>query len=65
MAGYRAYIMGSDGHVQNRVELRCDDDVEALRLAGQVVDGHDVELWHLDRHIGTLRHTSGPPILKH
>jgi hypothetical protein len=30
---YRAYIMGPDGHIENRVELRCDDDVEAIRLA--------------------------------
>ena len=59
---YRAYIMGPDGHVQNRVELRCDDDVEATRLAKQVVDGHDVALWQLDRHI---KHTSESPILKH
>ena len=49
MPDYRAYIMGPDGHVQNRVELRCDDDVEVVRLAKQVVDGHDVELWQ-SRH---------------
>jgi hypothetical protein len=30
-----------------------------MRLAKQVVDGHDVELWQLDRHIETFRHTSG------
>jgi hypothetical protein len=57
---YRAYIMGPDGHC---VELRCDDDVEAIRLAKQVVDGHDVELWQLDRHIETF--TSERRILKH
>jgi hypothetical protein len=56
MLDYRAYIMGPDGHVQNRVDLRCDDDVEALRLAKQLVDDHDVELWQLDRKIETLKH---------
>jgi hypothetical protein len=61
---YRAYIMGPDGRIQNRVELRCDDDVEAIRLAKQVVDGHDVELWQLDRHIETFRHTAERPILR-
>ena len=60
---YRAYIMGPDGHIENRVELRCDDDVEAIRLAKQAVDGHDVELWQLDRHIETFRHSSERPIL--
>ena len=61
---YRAYIMGPDGHIENRVELRCDDDVEAIRLAKQLVDGHDVELWQLDRHIETFRHMSERPILE-
>jgi hypothetical protein len=65
MPDYRAYIMGPDGHVQNRVELRCDDDAEAIRLAKQLVDGHDIELWQLDRHIETSRRTSEPPILRH
>jgi hypothetical protein len=61
MQDYRAYIIGPDGHIQNRVELRCDDDVEAIRLAKQAVGGHDVELWQLDRHIGTYKHTSELP----
>lgn len=36
--------MGPDGHVQNRVDLLCTDETEAIRLAEQLVDGHDVEL---------------------
>jgi hypothetical protein len=56
MSDYHAYIIGSDGHIQNRVDIRCDDDLEALRLAKQLVDGHDVELWQLDRKIETLQH---------
>jgi hypothetical protein len=39
--------------------MRCNDDVEALRLAKQLVDGHDVELWQLDRKVETLKH-AGP-----
>ena len=57
MEDYRACIMGADGHVQNHVDLRCDDDVEALRLAKQLDDDPDVELWQLDQHIETFRHT--------
>jgi hypothetical protein len=64
MQDYRAYIMGPDGHVQNRVDLRCNNESEAIRLARQLVDGHDVELWQLDRQIGTFRHTSERPILR-
>ncbi len=55
----RAYIMGPDGRVQNRVDLRCVDDAEALRLAEQLVNGYDVELWQLDRKIKTFMH-AGP-----
>jgi hypothetical protein len=47
-----------DGHVQGRVDLKCDDDFEAMKLTKKLVDGHDVELWHLDRHVETFRHTS-------
>ena len=64
MQEYRAYIMGPNGHVQNRVDLRCHDDVEALRLAEQLVDGCDVELWQLDRKIETLRY-AGPRPSRH
>ena len=49
------YFVGPDGHVQNRADLRCADDAEAIRLAKQLFDGRDVELWQLDRKIGTFR----------
>ena len=48
---YRAYIMGPDGHVQNRLDVQCNDEAEAIRLAKQLVDRHDVELWQRDRKI--------------
>ena len=54
MEGYRAYILGADGRVQNRVDLVCDDEAEAIRLAKQLVDGHDVELWQLGRLVETF-----------
>jgi hypothetical protein len=56
MQDYRAYILGPDGHVQSRVDIRCDDEAEAIKLAKQLVDGHDVELWQLDRKVETFRH---------
>ena len=61
---HRAYIMGPDGHVQSRVDLRCADVAEAVKLAKQLVDSHDVELWQLDRHVETFRHTAERPILR-
>ena len=51
MSEYRAYILGPDGHVINRVDVICTDEIEARRLAKQVVDGHAVELWQSDQFI--------------
>jgi hypothetical protein len=60
MQEYRAYIMGPDGHVQNRVDLERNDEDEAIGLAGQLVDGRAVELWQLDRLIRTFKsHVTG------
>ena len=56
MQEYRAYIIGSDGHVRHRVDLHCIDEAEAFTLARQLVDGFDIELWQLDRKIETFRH---------
>lgn len=54
MEGYRAYILDPEGHVQNRVDLICEDEAEAIRLAQQLLDGFDVELWQLTRKIATF-----------
>jgi hypothetical protein len=51
MIGYRAYLIGLDGHIQQRVDLLCDHDEAAKEHAEKLVDGHDVELWQLNRRI--------------
>jgi hypothetical protein len=56
MQGFSAYIMGRDGHVQNRVDLYAEDEEEAKQQAKQLVDGHDVELWQRARKIATFPH---------
>lgn len=56
MIGYRAYIMGRDGHILYRVDLLCEDDDTAKEQARQLVDGHDVELWQLNRRIAEFKH---------
>ena len=43
MEEYRAYVIGPDGHIVNRVDIRCFDEKEARRLAKIAVDGHAVE----------------------
>jgi hypothetical protein len=51
MEEYRAYIIGLDGHIIKRIDLRFPDKEEARRRAKVAVDGHAVELWRADRFI--------------
>ena len=51
MEEYRAYVIGPDGHIFNRVDIRSPDETEARRLAKIAVDGHAIELWQADRFI--------------
>jgi hypothetical protein len=54
MTGYRAYIVGQDGHFISATELECADDEAALKYAKQLVNGHDVEIWSGPRFIARL-----------
>jgi hypothetical protein len=54
-SGYYAFVIGDDGHVKNRIEVLCNDDDEAKRCAGQLVDGHAIELWQEVRKVVTLQ----------
>ena len=51
MEEYRAYIIGPDGHIIYRVDIRCSDEEESRRIAKTAVDGHAVELWQAERFI--------------
>jgi hypothetical protein len=46
MPGYRAFIIGHDGHFIQAHELDHPDDASATAAAKLFVDGHAVELWH-------------------
>jgi hypothetical protein len=57
MSEFRAYVIGWDGHILQRIELdNCSDESEAREKAKQLVDGHDVELWERARLIERFRH---------
>jgi hypothetical protein len=56
MPEYRAYLIGSDGHITNVKNMVCSDDASAIKQAEALVDGHDVELWQLERQIATFEH---------
>jgi hypothetical protein len=50
---YRAYLM-VEGHVWTAVDLDCADDADARQQAGNLLNGHDIELWQRDRWIALL-----------
>ncbi len=54
LAEYRAYLIGDDGHFYDVFPLNCADDAEAIEMAKKLVIDRDVELWQLDRKIGTF-----------
>jgi hypothetical protein len=67
MLDYRAYLIGGDGHFYNAVSimpynavpLKCTNDDEAIEKARQLVDGHEVELWQLDRKVAAFKSYPG------
>jgi hypothetical protein len=52
--GFRAFLMGPDGHVFDRVDLYCDDENVARQKAQELVKDCPVELWQCDRKIATF-----------
>ena len=56
MPAYYAYLIGLDGHISRRVDLNCADDEAAKVAACQLAEGHDVELWLLDRLVARFAH---------
>jgi hypothetical protein len=57
MQEYRAYLIGLDGHITERIDLLCPDDEAAKERARLLVNGHDVELWQFGRRVETFKHT--------
>jgi hypothetical protein len=53
MLEYRAYLIGRDGHIMYRVDIRCPDDEAAKEHAVLLLDGHTIELWQGTRRIAT------------
>jgi hypothetical protein len=51
MQEYRAYLIGPDGHIQNRVDLVCENEDEARERVKQYLGECVVELWQLGRLI--------------
>ena len=51
MEGYRAFIIGPDGHVTDRVDLPGLTEEEAKKRAKHLLGANAVELWQGSRKI--------------
>jgi hypothetical protein len=51
---YRAYLIDKDNRVDSYKPIDADSGEEVLEAARQLVDGYDVEVWHLDRMVVRL-----------
>jgi len=54
MAEYRAYVIGSDGHIVGATELVCENDEEAIRQVTTLVLERSIEIWSGDRFVVRL-----------
>lgn len=56
MRDYRLYHFDKGGHVLGLPDgFSCENDEAAIAWAKRLVDGHDVELWQLDRVVIRLQ----------
>lgn len=55
MTDYRAYIVGEGGHFETFEVINADSDEGALKAAEKLVEGRDVEVWHLARKVAVLK----------
>lgn len=60
MAGYRAYIVGQDGHFKRSEEFEAADDASAVRRAEDFAESNPVELWQGARRIGVIASRGEP-----
>ena len=58
MSHYRIYTISTDGSISSPPRVvECDDDLEAIGKARQVLNGEDVELWQGARFVIRLDRT--------
>lgn len=51
MAEYRAYVIGSDGHIVGATGLVCEDDEEAMAEVRTFLLDRTIEIWSGDRFV--------------
>jgi hypothetical protein len=51
MAEYRAYVIGSDGHIVSATELVCENDEAAIAEVKTLLLDRTIEIWSRDRFV--------------
>lgn len=54
MREYRAYLLGIEGHIRERVELESETDEEAVAKARRHFNGGAIEVWQGVRIVAKL-----------
>lgn len=54
MAEYRAYAIGTDGHIVKSIPLMCDDDNQAVKEAREALEKQAIEIWSGERLVARL-----------
>jgi len=61
MVTYRCFILDRESHISERLPIECDNDDDALIMAGAVLDRRPemaaIEGWEGARLVQKLRHT--------
>ncbi len=55
MAEYRVFVYGKTGQILNRHDFQAANDAAALEHARQYSTSSAVEVWQLERLVGTLQ----------
>lgn len=60
MEQYRAYLIGPDAQITQRIDLLCADETDARQRARDLAKYHAVELWDDYRLIATFVPSPAP-----
>jgi hypothetical protein len=56
-ADYRAYVIGQDGHIAGRIDLKCADEAAAKLRAKLLADHEVIELWQGSHRVARFEPT--------
>lgn len=59
MDGYRAFVIGEDGHICDKREFEAANDEAAVQVARRLRNRHSIEIWQLDRKVAILDADTG------